>query len=134
MADVTIIDRSEEVLSALSTQIEAALEACGQQAVSHSKQNITQAGRVDTGTLRNSMNHLVQGDTCYVGTNTDYAIYNEMGTGVYIGGGRNTPWAYQGADGKWHRTRGMQGIHFLKNAIDNNVDEYRRIIKQYLKS
>ena len=134
MADVTIIDRSEEVLSALSTQIEAALEACGQQAVSHSKQNITQAGRVDTGALRNSMNHLVQGDTCYVGTNTDYAIYNEMGTGVYIGGGRNTPWAFQGSDGKWHRTRGMKGIHFLKNAIANNVDEYKKIIEQQLKS
>lgn len=127
-------DNSDIILQELERKVEAALEACGQQAVSHAKDNITEAGRVDTGTLRNSVNHEVDNNTCYVGTNTEYAIYNEMGTGVYIGGGRQTPWAFQGADGKWHRTRGMKPIHFLKNAIANNVDEYKRIIMQQLKS
>ena len=124
----------DEVLRALKENAEAALEACGQQAVSHSQQNITAAGRIDTSAMINSMNHLVQGDTCYVGTDIEYAIYNEMGTGVYIAGGRDTPWAFQDGKGKWRRTNGMQGIHFLKNAIANNVDEYKRIIIQYLES
>ena len=48
-------DHSKEVLREFNTQIEAALEAVGDQAVSHAKQNITEAGRVDTGALRNSI-------------------------------------------------------------------------------
>ena len=133
MAEVIIIDHSKEMLSALEQAKQAALEACGNQAVSHAKQNIGSAPRVDTGGLMNSINHLVQGDVCYVGTNQDYAIYNEMGTGIYIGGGRTTPWSYKDAKGNWHTTRGMKGIHFLKNAIANHINEYREIIKLYLK-
>lgn len=128
-------DNSDEILRALETKIQAALEACGQQAVSHAKQNITAAGRIDTGALRNSVNHLVKDDTCYVGTNQEYAIYNEVGTGIYAegGGGRQSPWSYKDAKGNWHRTRGMAGIHFLKNAIANNTSEYKQTIEQKLK-
>ena len=137
MADIYIkvIDNSAEVLQELERKVQAALEACGQQAVSHAKQNITAAGRVDTETLRNSVNHIVQNDICYVGTNTDYAIYNEFGTGIHAEGGkgRKTPWAYQDNKGKWHRTSGMKPIHFLKNAIANHINEYKGIIEQYLK-
>lgn len=43
------IDHSDEVQKALDSAIEAALEAIGNQAVSHAKTNITEAGRVDTG-------------------------------------------------------------------------------------
>ena len=133
--DIKVIDNSAEVLQELERKVQAALEACGQQAVSHAKQNITAAGRVDTGTLRNSVNHIVQNDICYVGTNTDYAIYNEFGTGIHAEGGkgRKTPWAYQDSKGKWHRTSGMKPIHFLKNAIANHINEYKGIIEQYLK-
>ena len=135
MIDVTITDNSKEVLAALEQSATAALEACGNQAVSHAKSNITSAGRVDTGALRNSMNHLVEDDTCYVGTNQEYAIYNEMGTGIYAdGGGRQTPWAYQDAKGEWHMTRGMKPIHFLKDAIADHANEYRSIIEQHLKN
>ena len=127
-------DNTNEVLQQLETQVQAALEACGNQAVSHAKQNITEAGRVDTGAMRNSMTHQVQGETCYVGTNIEYAIYHEYGTGIYAdGSGRQTPWSYQDAKGNWHRTRGMRPIHFLKNAIANHISEYKSIIDQYLK-
>lgn len=134
--DVEFVDNSPQVLQELRSKVEAALEAVGNQAVSHSKANITAASRVDTGAMRNSMNHLVQEDTCYVGTNQEYAIYHEFGTGIYTdgGGGRQTPWSYQDAHGKWHRTRGMKPIHFLKNAIADHTDEYRQIIEQQLKS
>ena len=137
MADieVTLTDNSQEVLRALEVQMKEALEAVGHQAVSHAKQNITQAGRVDTGALRNSINHHVWGDTCYIGTNNSYAIYNEMGTGIYAdgGGGRKTGWVFIGRDGEGHWTRGMRAIHFLKNAASNHVQEYLNIVKQYLK-
>lgn len=128
-------DNSAEVLRELDSKIEAALEACGNQAVSHAKQNITRAGRVDTGALRNSISHQVDGDTCYVGTNNEYAIYHELGTGIYAEGGkgRKTPWFYVDAKGKGHFTRGVKPIHFLKNAVADNVKEYKNIFEQYLK-
>lgn len=132
--DIKITDNSDELLKAVRDQAEAALEAVGNQAVTYAKQNITSAGRVDTGALRNSMNHLVDDDTCYVGTNQSYAIYHEMGTGIYAdGGGRQSPWSYQDAKGEWHRTRGVTPIHFLKNAVANHVREYKAIIEQHLK-
>lgn len=134
--EFNITDNSEQVLHALDSQIQAAFEAVGNNAVSHAKSNITSAGRVDTGALRNSMTHLVDmGEKAlYVGTNSEYAIYNEMGTGIYLdgGGGRTTPWRYQDGKGNWHTTRGIRPIHFLKNAIADHLNEYRAIIRQYL--
>lgn len=131
-----VIDNSSQVLQALYWQAQAALEACGQQAVSHAKKNITQASRVDTGAMRNSITHKVVASeyACYVGTNIEYGIYNELGTGIYAEGGRGrkTPWTYVDAKGEGHRTVGMKPIHFLKNAIQDNKSEYEQIIKQEL--
>lgn len=132
--EVIINDNTSQVLGELESKIQAALEACGNQAVSHAKQNITAASRVDTGAMRNSMSHLVQDDICYVGTNQEYAIYHEFGTGIYTegGGGRKTPWKFQDSSGEWHWTRGIKPIHFLKNAIQDHVDEYKSIIENEL--
>ena len=131
-------DNSAEVLRELDSKIEAALEACGNQAVSHAKQNITQAGRVDTGAMRNSISHQVDaGDkSVYIGTNIEYAIYHELGTGIYLegGGGRQTPWAYQDASGAWHRTRGMKPIHMIKNGVSGSVNDFKSIANDILKS
>ena len=128
------IDHSAEVKAKLEGAIEAALEAMGNQAVSHAKQNITKAGRVDTGNLRDSMTHQVEMNekAVHVGTNNKYAIYNEMGTGVYIGGGRQSPWAFQDANGNWHRTNGMPPVHFLKNAIQEHANEYMKIAESII--
>lgn len=133
--DIELTDHSEEVLEAMREGVTAALEAVGNQAVSHAKSNITRAGRVDTGALRNSMSHLVQGDTVYVGTNNEYAIYNELGTGIYLegGGGRQTPWHYVDAKGKGHWTHGMKPIHFLKNAVTEHISEYNAIVQKILR-
>ena len=130
---VTFTDNSAQYLAELNTATKAALEAVGNQAVSHAKQNVTAAGRIASGTMRDSISHKVQGDTVYIGTNVSYAIYNEMGTGVYIAGGRKSPWAYKDAEGNWHWTRGMRPIHFLKNAAANHIQEFRAIILKYLK-
>lgn len=134
MADIqiNITDNSEETLRAFETATKAALEACGQQAASHAKSIITGAGRVDTGAMRNSVNSAVSGKSAYVGTNNSYAKYHEMGTGIYIGGGRKSPWAYPGADGEWHWTRGIPPIHMIKNSVAEHVSEYRAIFLKYL--
>lgn len=128
-------DNREQIMDEMNRRIEAALEACGNQAVSHAKSIITKESRVDTGALRNSVDHKVSDKVCYIGTNQSYAIYNEYGTGIYVegGGGRQTPWVYVDAHGERHWTKGMKPIHFLKNAIQNNISEYKAIILQYLK-
>lgn len=135
--DFKYIDHSDQVLRSLNTNVEAGLEAIGNQAVSHAKQTITSEGRVDTGALRNSVSHQVKmgENAVYIGTNQSYAIYNELGTGIYAegGGGRKTPWFYVDAKGQGHYTHGMKAIHFIKNACANHVEEYRAIIEKYLK-
>ena len=89
--DVKLTSHADEVLAALETQAAAGLEACGIQAVSHVQQNIAAAGRVEHGAMKNSFSHLVQGKTCYAGTNNKYAVYHELGTGAFAegGGGRS---------------------------------------------
>lgn len=130
---VTFRDNSAQYLAEFDTATKAALEAVGNQAVSHSKQIVASAGRIDTHTMIDSISHKVQGMTVYIGTSVRYAIYNEMGTGIYIAGGRKSPWSYQDGEGNWHRTRGMRPIHFIKNCVANYINEYREIIKKYLK-
>ena len=138
MSTIKITDHSDEAIQAMDDAVEAALEAIGLQAVNHAKSNITEAGRVDTGALRNSISHLVATDenAVYVGTNQEYAVFNEMGTGIHAdgGGGRKTPWSYQDAKGEWHRTSGMTPIHFLKNAVANHIDEFKAIAEKIFKS
>ena len=135
MADFKLIDKSGEYLAALRGKIDIALETCATQAESHAKSIITREKRVDTGMLRNSVSHAVDGNTAFIGSNLEYAVYNELGTGIYAsqGGGRQTPWMYTDRNGKAHWTRGMKPIHFLKRAIEENKKEYQRIIEQEMK-
>lgn len=134
---VKIDSHIDEVMDATNEQIEAALEAVGHQAVSHAKSIVTAKGRVATGALRNSISHQVEAGekAVYFGTNIEYAIFNEYGTGIYAdGGGRQSPWSYQDSKGNWHRTSGMPPIHFIRDAASENAEEYKAIIEQYLRS
>ena len=126
-----------EIEKALKEAVERALEAIGIQCESHAKNNITQAGRIGvSGRLRNSVAHqVVVGEKAvYIGSDLEYALYNEVGTGIYAegGGGRKDPWRYQDEKGEWHRTVGMKPIHFLKNAVADHQDEYVAIAKQMM--
>ena len=130
-------DNSDEVLRNLDDKIEAILEAWGVQGVGAVVDIITSESRVDTGAMRNSISHQVDaGDqSVYIGTNIEYAIYHELGTGIYLegGGGRQTPWAYQDANGEWHRTRGIKPIHMLKNGVSGSVEDFKSIANDILK-
>lgn len=48
---------------------------------------------VETGTLKRSITHEIEGNTGIVGTNMEYAPYVEYGTGLFAtnGDGRKTP-------------------------------------------
>lgn len=125
-------DHSDEVLSALEAALARGLEKCGLVAEGYAKKLCP----VDTGNLRNSITHTVADNgerAAYVGTNSEYAVYVECGTGIYYPGGRQTPWVYQDAKGNWHLTHGQRAKPYIKPAVADHAAQYTRIIEQELK-
>ena len=102
-----IADHTDEVIEALGTAIARALEAIGIEAES----DAANLCPVDTGRLRNSITHTIDGDekVAIVGTNVSYSIP-----------------VHQGHHGK-------PGQPFLTDAVTQNADKYRRIAEAALK-
>lgn len=67
-------------------------------------------GYVRTGRLRNSLTSAVSGDTMYVGTNVEYAKFQELGT-----------------------SKGIKPKHFLSNSLNKHLGEYKAIMEATLK-
>lgn len=129
---ITLEDHSAEVLEALESACQRALEKCGLVAEGYAKKLCP----VDTGNLRNSITHTVADSgerAAYVGTNSEYGVYVECGTGVYYPGGRQTPCVYQDAKGDWHLTHGQRAKPYTKSAVADHVDQYKKIIESELK-
>ena len=125
-------DYTAEVLDAMHEAVMRALERCGMEAEGYAKDLCP----VDTGNLRNSISHTVDEDepAVYIGSNTSYAPYVELATGIYAEGGRPTPWVYQDENGNWHWTRGNKAQPFLKPAVADHAKEYQSIIKTELEN
>lgn len=130
--EIKIVDNSDMVLEELLEATYRAMWRCGSEATGYAKDLV----RVNTGNLRNSITHVVQGKSAIIGTNVSYGLYEELGTGIYAegGGGRPTPWAYQDANGDWHWTRGNPAHPFLKPAVADHAQTYRNIIEDELKN
>lgn len=128
---IEITDNSEKVKEEFEAAVLRALEKCGLVAEGYAKKLCP----VDTGNLRGSISHTVDEaePAVYVGTNSEYAAYVELGTGKYYPGGRPTPWVYQDAKGNWHLTHGQRANPYLKPAVADHAEEYRKIIESELK-
>lgn len=128
---IKLEDHSDEVLEALESACQRALEKCGLVGEGYAK-NLCP---VDTGNLRNSITHMVNDGekAAYVCTNSEYGVYVECGTGIYYPGGRQTPWTYQDENGDWHLTHGQRAKPYIKPAVADHAAQYTRIIKQELK-
>ena len=122
---------ADAVIAAMREAVENALEECGLQAEKYAKK----LAPVDTGHLRNSIAHKVDASAqeVYIGTNVEYGVYQELGTGRYYPGGRNTPWAYQDEKGAWHWTRGNEAVPFLKPAVQDHRETYKNIMEDSIK-
>lgn len=130
---IRLEDHSAEVYKELEAACQRALEKCGLVAEGHAKKMCP----VDTGNLRNSITHTVTDSgerAAYVGTNSEYGVYVECGTGIYYPGGRQTPWLYQDAKGDWHLTHGQRAQPFIKPAVAEHGEQYRKIIEAELKN
>ena len=130
-----ITDNSDEVLNELAHNIDNVLEAWGLYGEGQAKRNIIETTRNPTGRLMNSITHTTDDNTAIIGTNVEYAIWNEIGTGIYASepGGRQDPWFYQDSKGNWHKTSGMKPKHFLQRAITEHIETYKEILEKGLK-
>lgn len=106
VAYVKFIDNSAQI-KGLTEQAKArALEAIGLQAEGYAKRLCP----VDTGNLRNSISHATDKDSAYIGSNTEYAAYVELGTSR------------------------MKAHPYLKPAATEHSAEYRAIVEQHMKN
>lgn len=130
--NIEITDNSGLVREEFQAACLRALEKCGLVAEGYAKR----LAPVDTGNLRNSISHKVDDGepAVYIGTNTEYAAYVELGTGKYTDGGRPTPWVYQDDNGNWHWTRGNPAQPFLAPAVKDHQHTYRNIIEDELQN
>ena len=105
---VEIHDNSKEASEAIKSGLLKGLETCGLVAEGYAKK----LAPVDTGNLRNSITHTVDEEepAAYIGTNVEYAPYQELGT-IH-----------------------MKAQPFLKPAVADHANTYRKIIENELKN
>ena len=129
-------DNSQQILAALEKGKRNALTAIGASAETHTKENITADKLVDTGRLRNSITYATgdysgigtytdnkkkkysdakarntpKDDEVAIGTNVEYAAYTELGT------------------------EKIAAHHYLKRAVTEHQDEYKKLTVQAIKT
>ncbi len=130
--EIEIANHKDEIIQDLHDAKARALWRCGSQAEGYATDLVS----VDTSTLKQSITHKEDDDSTYIGTNNEYAIYVELGTGKYAegGGGRPDPWVYQDDNGNWHHTHGQRAQPYLKPAVANHKLTYQNIIKDELEN
>ena len=134
-----------------STELIAKLDACenidlrkpllkvGNDIENAAKENANGAFSQPTGTLKRSIRAELKGtNSVEVGTNLEYAVYVEHGTGLYAfdGQGRAStpehpiPWTYKGSDGKFYTTYGMRPKPFLIPAFNSKKHNFIKYVKE----
>ena len=104
----TYKDNSKEISEDIRAALLRGLETCGLVAEGYAKK----LAPVDTGNLRNSITHDVDDvePAAYIGTNVEYAPYQELGT-IH-----------------------MKAQPFLKPAVADHANTYRKIIENEMKN
>ena len=110
MADIKFTSNVNDILRQLEKGKRNALTAIGSSAETHTKDNITADDLIDTGRLRNSISHTVDGEAAYIGTNVEYAPYLELGT------------------------QHITAHHYLKRAVTEHQDEYKKLAVEAIKT
>lgn len=107
-AEVLFKSKKDDVLKIADEDILAWLEAIGEDAA----QTAAEKAPVDTGRLKNSIEHAVvpSEKAVYIGTNVPYAVYQEFGT-----------------------SRGVVGKHYLQFGATAHANEYGKLLEQIMK-
>ena len=136
MADIKFTSNVNDILSALEKGKHNALTAIGATAETHTKENITADKLVDTGRLRNSITYAT-GDYSGIGTYTDnnkkkYSDAKARNTPKddEVGIGTNVEYAAYTDFGTQH----IAAHHYLKRALSEHKDEYKKLTVQAIKT
>ena len=129
-------DNSQQILSAMEKGKRNALTAIGSSAETHTKENITADKLVDTGRLCNSITYAT-GDYSGIGTYTDnnkksYSDATARNTPKddEVGIGTNVEYAAYTELGTQH----IAAHHYLKRAVTEHQDEYKKLTAQAIQS
>ena len=136
MADVNFTSNVDRILRQLEKGKRNALTAIGATAETHTKENITADKLVDTGRLRNSITYAT-GDYSGIGTYTDnkkkkYSDAKARNTPKddEVGIGTNVEYAAYTELGTQH----IAAHHYLKRAVTEHKDEYKKLTVQAIKT
>ena len=129
-------DNSDKAIKALQDAVYKGVTKASEIVESSAKLNAP----VDSGALGQSVNHQVDGRrtntiTGSIGTNSEYGIFVEKGTGLFAenGNGRKTPWTYQMANGDWVTTSGSSPQPFLEPAFKDNKSQIQKAIEDEIR-
>lgn len=138
MSNVKFEDHSKEVLDGMDEAKARVLEMIGLKAEDYAKELCPVGTSESTGipgyrggTLRNSITHQADGDSEIIGSNVVYAPYVELGTGPYF----DPPPEWEQFESEKGSGVGHGYVHprpFLRPAIENHKDEYKRIAESEL--
>ncbi len=129
-----ITDMSEEIKAAAKEQVLRALSRIGSKMHEYAVKLVP----VKTTALRDSIAFRVDPDepAVYIGSNSEYATYVELGTGEYseVGGTAEKRWAYQDElTGEWRIGTPQKPRRFIKETIGKYInarlDMYLKILR-----
>lgn len=105
-SDFKIQSNADEVEQEMKAKMTSWLEAIGLDAAS----TAASVAPVDTGRLKDSIDHAVVDNEVYIGTNVEYAPYQEFGT-----------------------SRGVPGRHFLQFGATAHLSEYQALLEEKMR-
>lgn len=143
---ITIADHSKEVGDALDSQIEQALIAMGMTAETYAKKPLADGGYmpVDTGRLKNSITYAIAGKSANIKSyGPDKKGVDDKQSRPYVGNAPPDPdnkprSVYIGSNVEYAEvveegTSGRTARHYLRHAITDHVDEYKKLAEAALK-
>ena len=105
--------------------LSAGLKLAGELIVNQAKMNLLTSMKHSHGTLVNSVEYWFEDDgTLVVGSKLPYAVYRELGTGLFAKNGdgrKDVPWVYCDLDGHFWTTSGQHPQEWLRPALESGV-------------
>ena len=131
--DFDITDMREQVKAAAKEQILKGLVRIGKKMQEYAAKLCP----VDTGALRDTIAFKIEPDeqAAYVGSNSEYATYVELGTGQYseVGGTPKKRWTYRDElTGETRISGGQKPQHFIKPAVADHIETFKAILEDAL--
>jgi HK97 gp10 family phage protein len=138
--DVSLVDNAKLVSEATDQQIEMALIAIGAKMESNAKALYVP---VDTGRLKNSITYALAGGPAQISSyGADSGSGDDGEQGKYSGTAPSDPGGkvrsvYVGSNVEYAEiveegTSGRRGRHYLRDAVNNHIDEYKSLAERAL--